>query len=118
MKRSTGESVKRSRSRPGNALDGTGGAAAATEMPAASRRPTIACRYMVAPRALQQKNRSRSAGEDLDLTVDAGDHLEFAFVGLVLVAGEHAIAAFRQDHPRERTDRFLDHVAGRAQHRP
>ena len=41
MNRSTGESVKRSRSRPGNSLDGMAGAAAAALMPAASRRPTI-----------------------------------------------------------------------------
>ncbi len=53
MKRSTGESVKRSRSRPGITLDGTGGAARAAEMLAAAmlntemlntmREPAIAC---------------------------------------------------------------------------
>jgi hypothetical protein len=56
------------------------------------------------------------AGEDLDFAVDAGDDLELALVALVVVAGDHPVVAFRQDHARERANRFLDHVAGGAQH--
>ena len=40
MKRSTGDVVKRSRSRPGIALDGTGEAACAVDTTASKRPPT------------------------------------------------------------------------------
>src|SRR5437868_2361118 len=107
MNRSTGESVKRSRSRPGNSLDGMAGAAAAAPMQAASRRPTIGGKLVMrvpvlgftrqsilrkrwargsSPRATTEKSvRPKHAlmRENLDLAVDPGDHFKLPFVGFV-----------------------------------
>jgi hypothetical protein len=45
-----------------------------------------------------------SAGDDLDLAVDAVHDPELTFVGLVVVARDRAIFALRQDHAREGAD--------------
>src|ERR1051325_10137744 len=58
------------------------------------------------------------AGQHFNFPVDAWFHLEFAVVGLALVAGDHRIFAFRQDHLGKGADRFLHDVAAWSQHRP
>ena len=42
-----------------------------------------------------------ATGEHLDLGVHTGDNLKDALVGLVVVAGNGPILAFREDHARE-----------------
>src|SRR5262249_14612167 len=135
MKRSSGDGVKRYRSRPGRSPEGTSGAASAAAIPAMSRmtatlqkRPIIAFapKAELSPRMAAVSavmlascsERRASTRDDLDLAVNAVDDAELAFVGLVIVASDGAILALRQDHAREGADRFLDHVAPGRQHRP
>src|SRR3954451_3032505 len=58
------------------------------------------------------------ARDDLDLAVDAVDDVEGPLEHLAFVLGNRAVFALRQHDARERTDRFLDNVAARRDHRP
>ena len=62
--------------------------------------------------------RRESVPNDLDFPVDAVDHLEAAFVGFVVVAGDHPVFAFGENHAGKCPDRLLDHIAPRREHRP
>src|SRR3954466_11656727 len=58
------------------------------------------------------------ARDDLDLAVDAVDDVEGPLEHLAFVLGNRAVFALRQHDARKRTDRFLDDVAARRDHRP
>src|SRR5260370_40739408 len=59
-----------------------------------------------------------SVRDDLDLAVDAVDHVERTLVHLALVLGDGAIFPFGQNDAGESADRFLDDDAARRNHRP
>ena len=71
-------------------------------------------------RTLQEGSAERPclARHHLDVTIDAGNDLEFALVNFAFVASNSAIFALGENHTRKGADRFLDDVAARREHRP